>query len=97
MAHTLFLGSRVLAFDKALILSLATSRGSWCCSGTDVTASVPLRFGFGLVAGGSADQVRETVCALGRGFLGRDTRTWLVGRELQKRLLSIARAPVAWR
>lgn len=42
MTQTLFLGDPVLAFDKVLILSLATSRESWCSSGTDVTASVPL-------------------------------------------------------
>jgi hypothetical protein len=71
MTQTLRLARRVLALDKALILSLATSRESWCSSGTDVTASVPLLFG--LVGAGPAGQASVRVrCAV----VGADPGTW---------------------
>jgi hypothetical protein len=45
MTQTLYLAMPVLGLHKALILSLLPEPGFCVCSGTDVTASVPLHVG----------------------------------------------------
>ena len=77
MAQTLYLGMPVLAFDKALILSLAHEPGVLVfAAGPVLTASVPL-----LVAGALADGACQAGCLMlpilqrGCSSLGRLTET----------------------
>jgi hypothetical protein len=98
MTQTLYLGMPVLAFDKALILSLAHEPGALVfAAGPVLTASVPL-----LVAGALADGACQAGCLmlpiLQRGCSSLEGSQRLKGvTGVRQRLLSVARAPVAWR